>query len=242
MKSTDKEAFGIAFTECMAVYEKAVTPALLTVWFASLQAYEWAAVQAAFGRYITDPRDCRFAPKPGDIIRHIELAGASDNRPGADEAWGMLLRVIGDERETGVLSDEMRIGWTACQPIFDLGDEVGARLAFRESYHREVENARKMAVALRWTPTLGTTARYFVANAAQGGRRGRENRFGGGAFPAPRPDPDCDQPSRRVVDGTGRQRNRGQDRREPQATRTDFAQRQRRSQETPQRTAPATTR
>jgi hypothetical protein len=68
----------------------------------------------------------------------------------------MLLRVIRDERETGVLSDEMRIGWAACQPILDLGDEVGARLAFRESYTHEVENARKIAVAPRWTPTLGT--------------------------------------------------------------------------------------
>jgi hypothetical protein len=65
------------------------------------------------------------------------------------------LRVIRDERETAVLSDEMRIGWIACQPILDLGDEVGARLAFRESYTREVEKARKMAVAPRWTPTIG---------------------------------------------------------------------------------------
>ena len=126
MKSTDKAAFGITLTgHLQEVYEKTVTPALLSVWFASLQPYELAAVQAAFERYITDPNDCRFPPKPGDIIRHIESASADDGRPGADEAWGMLLRLVNDERETGVLTDEMRIVWTACQPILDRGDEVG---------------------------------------------------------------------------------------------------------------------
>ncbi len=111
---------------------------------------------APTGRYITDPHDCRFAPKPADIIRHIERASADDGRPGADEAWGILLRVIRDERETGVLTEEMRIGWTTCQPILDQGDKVGARMAFRETYSRQVENARKMAVAPRWTVTIGT--------------------------------------------------------------------------------------
>ena len=48
---------------------------------------------------------------------------------------------------TGVLTDEMRIGWATCQPILDQGNEIGARLAFRETYAREVGMARKMAVA-----------------------------------------------------------------------------------------------
>ena len=116
----------------------------------------FAAVAAAFNKHLTDPKHGSYLPKPADIFRHLPSASADDGRPGADEAWGLLLKVIRDERETAVLTDEMRSGWTACQPILDLGDEVGARLAFRETYHREVENARKMAVAPRWTPTLGT--------------------------------------------------------------------------------------
>ena len=82
-----------------------------------------------------------------------------------------------DERETGVLTEEMRIGWTACQPILDLGDEVGARLAFRETYAREVEKARKIAVAPRWTPTLGTDStlrQSRLREAAEAGRIGMD--------------------------------------------------------------------
>ena len=114
-----------------------------------MQRYELADIEAAFENYISDPKECRFAPKPGDIVKHIETAQDNDNRPSADEAWGILIRLIRDERETGVLSDEMREGWATCQPILDLGDEVGTRLAFRETYHREVEKARKIAVAPR---------------------------------------------------------------------------------------------
>ena len=124
-------------------------------WIGLLADVPFPAVEAAFNRHLADPKHGSFLPKPADIFRQL-TAMQTDDRPGADEAWGMLLRVIRDERETGVLSDEMRIGWTACQPILDLGDEVGARLAFRETYSREVENARKKAVTPRWTPTLGS--------------------------------------------------------------------------------------
>ena len=87
----------MTLAECLKlIYEKPVTPAVINVWFGSLQRYELA-----------------------------------------------------DERETGVLTEEMRIGWTTCQPILDQGDEFGARLAFRGTYAREVEKARKIDVALR---------------------------------------------------------------------------------------------
>ncbi len=156
MKSTDRAAFAETLGDCMTFYEKVITPSQITIWFTSLQPYELAAVQAAFGRYITDPNDCRFPPKPGDIIRHIQSASADDGRPGADEAWGLLLRVIRDEHETGVLTDEMRAGWTACQPILALGDEVGARRCFLEVYARHVAEARQRQRPARWTVTLGT--------------------------------------------------------------------------------------
>ena len=48
-------------------------------------------------------------------------------------------------------------------------------MAFRESYTREVEKARKIAVAPRWTPTLGTdpTLRQTrLREAAEAGRIG----------------------------------------------------------------------
>jgi len=156
MKSTDKPAFALALTGCMVeIYDKAVSPVLLEVWCNALLPYELADVQAAFESYVTHPTDCKFPPKPGDIIRHLPQATTDDGHPGPDEAWGMLIRLIGNERETGVLTDEMRAGWQACQPILDLGDEVGARMCFLDVYCRQVLEARQNGFKAHWTVTLG---------------------------------------------------------------------------------------
>ena len=163
MKSTDERAFAVTLAGTLqVVYEKTVTPALLDVWFASLQQYELADVQAAFRSYVTHPTECKFPPKPGDIIRHLPTAATDDGHPGPDEAWGLLLRLIGDERETGVLTEQMRAGWEACQPILDLGDEVGARMCFLDVYRRRIQDARQNGFKAHWTTTLGTDPQLRV--------------------------------------------------------------------------------
>jgi hypothetical protein len=174
MKSADEKAFAITLAGTLqVVYEKTVTPALLDVWFASLQQYELVDVQAAFRSYVTHPTDCKFPPKPGDIIRHLPTAATDDGHPGPDEAWGLLLRLVNDERETGVLTEEMRAGWEACQPILDLGDEVGARMCFLDVYRRRIQDARQSGRRAHWTVTLGTdpTLRVQRLNEAVTARR-----------------------------------------------------------------------
>ena len=158
MKSTreEKTAFATVLLKTLQFYDKALDAEQCADWYELLKGFELTDIATAFNRHLTDPKHGSYLPKPADIFRQLNQASADDGRPGADDAWGIMLRLVNDERETGVLTDEMRIGWTACQPILDLGDEVGARLAFRETYSREVEKARKIAVAPRWTPTLGT--------------------------------------------------------------------------------------
>ena len=177
MQPTDKIAFTALLEKVWRFNRLEVTGQDVADWIGILAAVPFQAVEAAFNRHLTDPKHGSYLPKPADIFRQLNQASADDGRPGADDAWGIMLRLVNDERETGVLTDEMRIGWTACQPILDLGDEVGARLAFRESYAREVEKARKMAVAPRWTPTLGTdpTLRQTrLREAAEAGRIGMD--------------------------------------------------------------------
>ncbi|MCP5197679.1 MAG: hypothetical protein H6974_12985 [Gammaproteobacteria bacterium] len=153
MKSTDRGAFGLALTGCLTeIYDKAISPGLLDVWFGALEPYELTDVQAALLAHIADPERGGFAPKPADIIRHLPKA-PGDDRPGPDEAWGMLIRFVGDERETGVYSEEMRVAWEACDPILKTGDEVGARMCFLEVYRKAVQQAR---TPIRWHLSLGT--------------------------------------------------------------------------------------
>jgi len=155
VKSTDETAFTALIAKTWRFYGKTPTGEDVAAWFELLESFPLDAVATAFKRHLTDPERGQYLPKPADVIRHLPAA-VHDDRPGPDEAWGLLLRVIRDERETGVLTDEMRAGWTACQPILDLGDEVGARKCFLEVYARAVAEARRNGQPARWTATLGT--------------------------------------------------------------------------------------
>ena len=156
MKSTDETGFTALIAKVWRFHGKTPTGEDVAAWFELLEAFPLDAVATAFQRHLTDPERGQYLPKPADIIRHITAAQTNDGRPGPDEAWGLLLRVIQDERETGVLTDEMRAGWQACQPILDLGDDVGARRCFLEVYARAMAEARQHHQPTRWTVTLGT--------------------------------------------------------------------------------------
>jgi hypothetical protein len=68
----------------------------------------------------------------------------------------MLLRFVNDERETGLLTEEMREGWAACSPILELGDEVGARMCFLETYRKALKISRNAGQRVKWSVTMGT--------------------------------------------------------------------------------------
>ena len=156
MLPTDKTAFAALIVKTWRFYGKRPEVEDIAAWFDLLEDCPFATVATAFKRHLTDPNAGQYLPKPADIIRHLSTPAGKDDHPDPDEAWGLLVRLIQDERETGVLTDEMRAGWQACQPILELGDEVGARKCFLAVYARHVEDARRHGQRARWTVTLGT--------------------------------------------------------------------------------------
>ena len=160
MKSTDSPAFAMALAGCLTeIYDKAVTPALREVWERALDTYNLADVQAALAAHIADPDAGRFPPKPADIIRRLPMTNIDDGHPGhpgPEEAWGLLLRFVTDERETGVYTEPMRQGWEACDPILKLGDEVGARMCFLETYRKALQRAKEARLPPRWQVSMGS--------------------------------------------------------------------------------------
>lgn len=82
-----------------------------------------------------------------DIIARLD-----DGRPGPDEAWAMIPR---SESETVVWTGEMAQALSVAQPLLDAGDQVAARMAFREAYARLVTQARADRLPVRWMPSLG---------------------------------------------------------------------------------------
>lgn len=86
------------------------------------------------------------------IIERIEQ---EDGRPGANEAWGIAINSF-DEYQTVVMNDEIGEAIAAARPIMQSGDDVGARMAFRDTYERVVRSNRANGVrAPKWYPSLG---------------------------------------------------------------------------------------
>lgn len=120
-----------------------------TLWYRALEAHDLASVRAAFDAHI---RTSKFVPSPADILQHI---ATNDGRLGPEEAWAIALRGA-DEAATVVWNDEIGRAWSAALPVWELGDEVGARMAFKEAYTRIVAESRRMRKAApAWVESLG---------------------------------------------------------------------------------------
>lgn len=156
MKPTDKADFAAMMAKTWRIYGKNLQGEDAALWFDLLEEHPMDAVALAFKRHMTDPQAGQYLPKPADLIRHMTAAQADDGHPGPEEAWGMLLRFVNDERETGLLTEEMRRSWEACGPILSMGDEVGARMCFLETYRKALQQARAERRAPRWGLTLGS--------------------------------------------------------------------------------------
>lgn len=127
------------------------------LFFRAIQQFPWALVEKAIQAHIQDPAEGKFRSpiQPAHVIGQIEQAMQQDGRPGADEAWAIALRGQ-DERETVVWTEEIAGALTAARPILAAGDDIGARMAFRQAYDRLVSEARRARRPMRWTPSLGT--------------------------------------------------------------------------------------
>lgn len=100
-----------------------------------------------------------------------------DGRPSADEAWSTAI-MAGDEASTVVWTTETAKAYWAAAALLDQGDKVGARMAFRDVYDREVSNARQAGTPTKWEATLGTDPyqrEQAIKQAAELNRLGREH-------------------------------------------------------------------
>lgn len=82
-----------------------------------------------------------------DVLTRIE-----DGRPGAEEAWAMIPR---DEASTVVWTEEMAKAWGVALPLLEMGEDIPARMAFKEHYTLAVQRARDERKPVCWMPSLG---------------------------------------------------------------------------------------
>jgi hypothetical protein len=81
----------------------------------------------------------RFAPTPADVVEIIdERTGAKHLT--ADEAWVIALQSF-DEFATVVWTKEMAEARAIAGPVYESGDVIAARMAFKDAYNRIIKTA-----------------------------------------------------------------------------------------------------
>ncbi|MCC9595888.1 hypothetical protein [Rubrivivax sp. JA1055] len=126
------------------------------LWFKVLEPYPMAAVVAGLDAHVRAPETGRTLPIPGDIVTKIDgIVARNDSRPSPEEAWAIALQAR-DEASTVVWTDEIAQAWDVARRVLELGDEVGARMAFREVYARQLEVVRRDRVPAKWQASIGT--------------------------------------------------------------------------------------
>lgn len=174
MKSSDFVNFAETWAYAWEQVGKTVTSGAIELAFESLRDYELAEIRRALTVHMRDPHRGRFVPTVADVVLVLEQ-NTKTGWPNPDEAWGICIRTL-DEADTVVVTDEIMQAREACRPVMDLGDEVGARMAFREAYSRLVGSAKFSGMKPRWWVSNGTdpTRReQCIRDAVEQGKLGR---------------------------------------------------------------------
>jgi hypothetical protein len=152
MTDADKPQFASALKLAFSTFRQPLpTKEVLDLWWQKLSPYPVQVVARAFDAYFDEGSH---PPVPADIVKRCNASGHVDRRPGSEEAWAIAMAAC-DENETVVMNNEIAEARGKVQPILDAGDEVGARVAFREIYTRLVAQARADGIPAVWWPSVG---------------------------------------------------------------------------------------
>ncbi len=158
MQANDYDAFAQLLDDAYDLIgvgaNKIISGGAKSMFFAAMAPYSLATVRAALAAHCIDKVRGRFTPKPADIIEQIESSALNDGRPGAEEAWAISL-TSRDEADTVVWTAECAEAFAICKSVLATGDEVGARMAFKEAYTRIVAQSRFEHRPATWSASQG---------------------------------------------------------------------------------------
>ncbi|WP_250519625.1 hypothetical protein [Caballeronia sp. NCTM1] len=168
MKEFEKKDFAAALRAAFEVENKPLpSQDALRLWWTLLSPFSLEQVRIALSQHLAESR---YAPTPSDVISR--LPKQSDGYPGANEAWAIALRGA-DERVSCVTLPEIIEALSIARPVLDGGDEIGARMAFREAYARLIQIARAEHRPAKWFPSSGSDVGMREAAVMEGIRAGR---------------------------------------------------------------------
>lgn len=154
MVENDFPAFAKMLDTVYGLHGKSLNADAKALFFRAMAQFPLPMVRAAMDAHVRDPDRGQYPPKPADLMAQIVGQAADDGRPGADEAWAIAL-TSRDEAETVVWTQEIAAAFDICMPVLEAGDEVGARMAFKDAYNRLVNEARRDGYPVVWNASLG---------------------------------------------------------------------------------------
>lgn len=172
MLDDDKLAFSKLLDGLELIYDKALTVELKRLYWGALAGMEWAQLERSVAAHVADKERGRWFPKPADLWFQWERMQQRDARPLADEAWAVAVQARLDD-PTVVWTRETAQAWAVASAVLELGDEVGARMAFKAAYERLVAEARRNGGPVQWEVSLGFDARLRQEALAQAVTRGQ---------------------------------------------------------------------
>jgi len=83
VNAADSKPFHAVLAGVFALYGKDLSDVVVSVWWAAMRPYDFAAVKDALNRHAVNPDNGQFLPKPADVVKLID-GGSAD---GALQAW-----------------------------------------------------------------------------------------------------------------------------------------------------------
>lgn len=171
MKLSDKRAFADMLAGLLDIYGRTLTPASAGLWWAAFERHSLEDVGVAFSRYTQDSTQGRYPPTPAAVLGCLPTSMA-DTRLCADEAWALALEAL-DETASVCLTNEMLDAVVVAKTVWETGDKIGARMAFKGAYERITSERRMQGRAPTWQLSLGDDAEGRVRAAQEALRLGR---------------------------------------------------------------------
>jgi hypothetical protein len=152
-KNSERARTASLFLECAELYDKELKPAVLKTYLADLGDVPVEDIARALAAHRKDPDRGRFFPRPADIF--AKLSRGHDHPP-VDVAWALVLKSF-DETESIVWSEQMECARNVALDVWNTGDKIGARMAFRGAYERLIQ-----AGPPRWKVSVGFDERKRI--------------------------------------------------------------------------------
>lgn len=152
MDDTNKREFLNILIEIGKIYDQSKSDIVekSPIYWSSLNHRSIEDIKSALNSHVRDSDRGRFFPKPADI--EAKLPGIASLWLSADEAWAMCPK---DENDSAAMTNEMAQALYVANDLIIEGDMIAARMAFKSSYNRLVDEAKMNGRKPEWFASLG---------------------------------------------------------------------------------------